>query len=494
MAKGNIALANTINITLANTPRGLGEFNTNLICLFTNEKPLSVEPYIWAISAQDIINEYGTESLTAKMAIGLFTPSQNLRTGRGQVLVFPFEGINATSATLTTQAITPEIITAFQAVANGDLTIEIDGQEYVATRLNFNAISQVDDIVTILNNIGLDVDISIVNTNQIQFTSRNQGVNGGVTLKQTQDGTGTDLYNETLLNGATAVAAAGANASGTKLSEAIAQAEEIGYFGGIITTQISDNSTIVENAKYINTTDHAYFETTNSLKNISNLGAEIQSAGLTKTHILAYSSKGATGAKEALATYATIVQSVNYNGNNTVLTMNLKELTGITPDTNLTQSYYNLAKQYGVDIYGSTEGLPCVYSFDNGAYVDEITTDLWLKKTLEVNGFNYLKQTTSKIPQTESGMVGLKSAYEQACIQGIRNGSFAPGEWNGAIPFGNPDDFIRNIRETGYYIYSLPIAQQAQAEREERKAPVVQIALKRSGAIHSSDLIVNIQR
>ena len=494
MAKGNIALSNTINITIADTPSGLGEYNTNTICLFSNEQPLSVEPYIWAVNADDIINEYGANSMTAKMAIGLFSPSQNLRTGRGQVLVFPYAGVNATSATLTTQAITAEAIQAFQAVANGDLTIEIDGQDYVASKLNFSAISQVDDIVTILENIGLDVDIEVVNTNQIKFTSRNQGTNSGVVLKDTPEGTGSDLYVPTLLNGADVTTVAGTNASGTTLSEAIAQAEEIGYFGGILTTQICDNDTIIANATYINGKDHIYYEATNSLKNIGTLGAEIQGATLTKTRLLAYTSKGATGAKQAIATYATVAQSVNYNGNNTVLTMNLKELAGIAPDTNLTQTYYNLAKQYGVDIYGSTEGLSCIYSFDNGDYTDEATTDLWFKKALEVRGFNYLRQTNSKIPQTESGMVGLKSAYEQACIQGVRNGSFAGGEWNGAIPFGNPEDFKRNIREVGYYIYSLPIAQQAQAEREDRIAPVIQIACKRSGAIHSSDVIVNIQR
>ena len=91
-------------------------------------------------------------------------------------------------------------------------------------------------------------------------------------------------------------------------------------------------------------------------------------------------------------------------------------------------------------------------------------------------------------------MVGLKKAYEQSCIQGVRNGSFAPGEWNESIPFGNPEDFLRNIREVGYYIYSIPVAEQQQAERENREAPVVQIACKRAGAIHSSNLIINIQR
>ena len=57
MTKGNIALSNTINISLQKTPSGLGEFNTNNIYLFTNEKPLSVKPYIWAISEDYIINE-----------------------------------------------------------------------------------------------------------------------------------------------------------------------------------------------------------------------------------------------------------------------------------------------------------------------------------------------------------------------------------------------------------------------------------------------------
>ena len=494
MAKGNIALSNTINVTLANTPKGLGNYNTNTTCLFTNEKPLSTEPYIWAIAAQDIINEYGNDSLTAKMALGLFTPSQNLRTGDGQVLVFPYEATNATSATVTTVAITPQIVQAFQAVANGDLTINIDNQDYVATKLNFNAISQVDDIVTILNNIGLDCNISVVETNKIQFSSRRYGTTSSITLKATSEGAGTDLFGETLLNGAEAVSVEGTNATGTTLAEAIAQAEEVGYFGGILTTQYCENDLVIANATYIQATDHIYYEVTQSLKNISALGAEIQSAGIDKTRLFAYSSKGASGSKQAIATYATIAQSVNYAGSNTVLTMNLKELTGITPDTNLSQTYFNLAKQYGVDIYGSTEGLSCEYSFENGYFTDEATTDLWFKKNLEVNGFNYLRKTNTKIPQTESGMVGLKNAYAKSCEQGIRNGSFAPGEWNDSIPFGDPEDFIRNIREVGYYIYSLPISQQAQADREERKAPVIQIACKRSGALHSSNVIVNIQR
>ena len=105
MAKGNIALSNTINVTISNAPKGLGNYNTNSTYLLTNEKPLSVNPYIWAINVQDVINEYGKDSVTAKMATGFFSPAQNLRTGNGQLLVFPYDGVNATSTTLTTGAI-----------------------------------------------------------------------------------------------------------------------------------------------------------------------------------------------------------------------------------------------------------------------------------------------------------------------------------------------------------------------------------------------------
>ncbi len=494
MAAGNIALSNTINISLQNTPKGLGEFNTNNIYLFTNEKPLSTAPYIWAVSADDIIKEYGSDSKTAKIGTALFTPSQNLRGGRGQVLVFPFNGTDATSTTLTTEAITEEKITALKAVTNGTFTIKIDEVAYTPVELDFSAINGVADIAAVLNNIGLDCNITVAETNKIQFESRRYGTDGTITLEATEAGDKTDIYGETYLNGAAAVTAAGKNSTGTTLKEALAQAEEAGYCGGIVSTQVCENDVVVANATYIQTTDHVYYEVMQSLKNIEKLGEKISQGALTKTRLLAYSMNGAIGSKQAIAAYATVAQSVNYSGSNTVLTMNLKELAGIMPDTNLNQTVYEAAKEYGVDLYANTEGLACVYSFDNGYYTDEATTDLWFKKSLEINGFNYLRQTNTKIPQTETGMIGLKSAYEQVCIAGVRNGSFSPGKWNGAIPFGDPEDFSRNIEEQGYYIYSLPIAQQAQEEREKRIAPLIQIALKRAGSIHSSDVIVTIQR
>lgn len=495
MTKQSVPLSYTINVSVSTTPSGLGEYNTNTVCLFTNETPLTINPYIWAVNARDVEVEYGSNSLTAKMAQSLFTPVPNLRTGNGQVLVFPYSATNATSGNTQTVAIDSTKITAIKAVSAGKLTVAIDGEDYTITNIDLTRISDVKDIVEILNNQGLDCNISVVSTNKIQFQSRKYGVDSVVTLKTTASGTGTDLYGATLLDGASQTSVGGVNETGTALADALSAAEEVGYFGGVLTTQFMSNNGVIAAATAIQGKDHVYYEAIQSLKNIATLGGAIKAASDKKTRLLAKTDEGANQSKVAIAAYCTVAQSTNYSGSNTALTMNLKELTGILPDYNINSTYYNIAKTNGVDLYASTEGLSCVYSFDNGYYTDDATNLLWLKKALEVSGFNYLRKTNTKIPQTEVGMTGLKNAYETRCIQGVANGVIGVGlQWNDSIPFGDPEDFQRNIEEKGYYIYSLPIAQQQQAEREARIAPVVQIAIKLSGAIHSSNVIVQIQR
>lgn len=491
-----IGLGNVINISLSALPQGLTKYKTNNIALFSNEATTEAG-YITAISAQDVIAAYGSNSLTAKMASAVFTPSFNLRTGEGSLFVFHYDGVDAVNASTTTAAISATKITAFKAVTAGDLTVTIDGTDYTKSGMNFSNITSAEDIVKILNLQGLDCDIEVVETNKIKFTSRLAGTAGSIALKATTGGAGTDIAGSSYLNSSSTTDVTGANASGTTLADAVAAAEQQAFFGGILTTQNCDNATILANSTAIQAKDHIYYEAIQSLNNIETLGSSIKSAGNGKTRLLAYSYAGKEGAKRAIATYATIASSTNYTGVDTCLTMNLKTLTGILPDLNLTQTYFAKAKTNGVDVYGSLEGLGCVFSNDNNGYTDDITGQLWLKKDLEVVGFNYLRQTMTKIPQTEAGMVGLKNAYQTSLEAGVRNGFVGVGVgWSTEtpIPFGNPEDFARNIEEKGYYIYSLPISQQAQADREERKAPLVQIAIKSAGAIHSSNVTVIISR
>lgn len=485
-----VPLSYTINVSLTQTPSGLADFNTNSIAIFSNEAAGFSESYQAYLSPAGVASDFGSNSLTYKMAQALFTPVPNFRTGGGYLYVFPFNGTNATAASFVTPDISANI-TAFQSVADGSLSITIDGVNSIVSGLDFRSVQSIEDIVTVLKSKNLDVYIE-ADGNTIRFTSKRFGTESGVVISTITESVAVDLSAQAYLYASNGTTTAGVDASGS-LSDAVAAALEQVYFGGVLSTQYADDDTIEANATAIQALDVTYFNEMTSLKDIAILGAALKGAGLGKTRTLAYS-QSAEQAKVAIATYATIAKSVNYNGSNTAMTMNLKTLTGLVGDGNLSDTYVLSANTNGVDIYGNTGGLSVVYSNDNNGYTDDIEANLWHKKATEVAGFNYLRQTNTKIPQTEAGMTGLKNAYAQVCEKAVRNNTIAPGKWNTAIPFGDPEDFARNIEEKGYYIYSIPVAQQAQTEREARKAPVCQIALKRSGAFHFSDVIITVER
>lgn len=489
-----IPLSNVINVSLTSNPQGLGDYNVNAIAIFANNGSFTIPELFRVYNApQEAIKDVGSDTLLAKMITALFSPVPNFRTGSGKLFIFPFNGVDATSGGLTTADISTNLIN-FKSVKNGEVNFTIDGTATKFEGLDFSSVQSLADIAEIFQNQNPDMDISVDESGtKLVFASRMLGTDSTITIAEISGGSGTDLYGADYLNGATAQSTTGTNASGQTLAEAVIAAEEQAYFGGILTTQFADNDTALANATTLEALDHVYFEVMTSHNNISVLGKNIKAAGLGKTRLLSYA-MGKEAAKVAIAAYATIALSVNFNATATANTMNLKTLTGSLPDTFLNSTYVNAAAQNGVDIYGNLRGVSVVRSNDNNGYTDDSVNKLWLKKKLEVNGFNYLRQTNTKIPQTETGMTGLKSAYEQVCVMAVNNGIVAPGTWNGAIPFGNPDDFKRNIEERGYYIYSLPISQQSQTDREARKAPVVQIALKFAGAIHSSEVIVNIER
>lgn len=484
-----VPLSYTINVSLSALPQGIADFNTNSIAIFSNEPAGFSESYRAYMSPTAVATDFGSSSLTNKMATALFTPAPNFRTGGGYLYIFPFGGVNATSGTFITQSLTSNIAN-FKGVTDGVLSITIDGENYIVTGLDFSAVETVEDIVTVLKAKKLDVDIA-ANSGTVEFTSRRAGAGSTVAIAIVTETDGTDISGADYLNYSAGSEAAGTDASGETLAEAVARAQKEVYFGGVLTTQIVQDDLRLVNATTIQTLDCVYYDSLQSLVDIADIGADIKAAGLGKTRTLAYSQDNG---KVAAATYCSIAKSTNYKGSNTAKTLNLKTLTGTVGDNGLTDTYILSANTNGVDIYGNTGGLSVVYSNDNNGYTDDIENQLWLKKALEVAGFNYLRQTNTKIPQTEAGMTGLKNAYAQVCEQSIRNGVVAAGTWNSAVPFGEPEDFKRNIEEKGYYVYSIPVALQPQTDREARKAPVVQIALKFSGALHFSDVIVTVER
>lgn len=283
------------------------------------------------------------------------------------------------------------------------------------------------------------------------------------------------------------------NGASEDLADAIARVQDTVYFGGCSYTYDADAAEVIAAAEYCQSIKKLLFVVSYTASDLDAAGLlyDIQDQTLTKTRGLYYSSSA--GAQEMKWAYAGRGMSTNFNGSNTAQTMHLKQLSGVSSD-DISQTIYGKCEDVGADVYVSIAGRASVVSFGANSFFDDEYNMNWFVGALEVAGFNYLAQTSTKIPQTEEGMNGLKGAYRAICQKAVSNRFIAPGVWNSSDTFGNPEDFKRNIADFGFYIYSSPIAEQTQADRELRVSPLVQIAVKFAGAIHKTDAIININK
>lgn len=479
---------NVINVSITNTPSGLTEKNVNSLALFTHETGLGLEPYSINIGAKTVADTFGTASITAQMANAVFAQSPNLRSGNGRLVIIPLlSGTSATEGTFTTASITANLAD-IKLVSAGDIKFTIDGTAYNLLGLNFTNCDDLDDVATVLQNAMPYALVEATSTG-FKVTSKKVGTASTVALAAANGGTGTALSGSGYFNTTAGTAVAGANSTGETILNAIARTEGAVGFVGVMTTLNLEDGAISAVAAGVQSTDRLFFHHVSSPTDIAGICTTIKAAGYTKTRLVIHT-EGQETSNLMKAAYAGRGCSVNFRGSLTSQTMNLKQLVGIGPDYGITQTMYSNSDAAGVDLYVSYDGVESVVSNGGNDYFDNPYSDLALKFALETAGFNFLRQTNTKVPQTEQGMNGLKNAYAQVCERFIRNGCIAAGSWTSSERFGDPEIFDQNILTKGYYVYSLPITQQDAAEREGRKAPLVQIAIKRAGAIHSSDVIV----
>lgn len=282
------------------------------------------------------------------------------------------------------------------------------------------------------------------------------------------------------------------------LSDALNRVKAQIYFGGWMTNKKAEAEEVIAAAQLNETLESIYLLGSGDAADFTadtGLFDKVSKLSLSRTKLLYYgdSMENLDNMRGFVAAYAGRGFSVNFAAQNSTITMNLKDLVGVSPDSTVTEAIYQNAEQLGVDMYVAYNGLPKIVSNGNPLYFDDIYNRLWFELTMRVELFNALATTSTKIPQTETGMNNLKSAARAVCQRGVYNGFMAPGTWNGTDTFGDQDDFYRNIEDFGFYVYSAPVSQQSQSERETRVAPVVQVACKQAGAIHKMNLIINFE-
>ena len=219
--------------------------------------------------------------------------------------------------------------------------------------------------------------------------------------------------------------------------------------------------------------------------NTDNIGYKLKAAGYGRT-FWQYSSSSKYAAISAFGRAFT----VNFTGNNTTITLKFKTEPGVTYETLPTAQAAaidgNVYVYYANDTAIIQQGVMA-----NGDFFDERHGLDWLQNYVQTNLYNLLYTSTTKIPQTDAGVTRLMTNVEASLDQAVNNGLVAPGVWNGG-PIGQIQS--GDTLTKGYYVYADAVSSQAQSDREARKSPVVQAAIKLAGAIHYGDVQINVVR
>lgn len=491
MAK--LSIDNIITVTLTSALKGLANINTSVLALITSEEPIPADygdsqNYL---SPDSVATDWGSNSTAYRLAQMVFSQTPNILTGGGYLTIIPRK---------QTAAAQPAIIKSPDPV---DLTALTAEDYHLAATVNGAA--QADYVIGPIDTSSMAAAQASLNSYDITDTAGLEFVLDGeitkayVTLKTNEESatasivlgtaaSGTDIALPLGISGSSAT---GAEAGLERIKDAILRtADSIPYFGVIIDEKPED-SVLLEIAKTMQTYDKLLFVGSSVQNDIAGIFTTIMNASLTHTRCLYYS-LDADDALDFAAGYAGRGMSINFDGANTALTMHLKTITRLTADAGLTQTLLTACKNAGVDIYGNF-GVNRTFTSGANLFFDQIYTRLAFKTRVQVAGFNFLATTNTKIPQTEEGMNGLKKAYRAVCSLFVSNGTFAPGEWLSSTTYGDPETHKRAIEADGYYVYSSAVADQSETDRTIRKAPVVYIACKDSGAIHSSDVTVSVE-
>jgi hypothetical protein len=173
--------------------------------------------------------------------------------------------------------------------------------------------------------------------------------------------------------------------------------------------------------------------------------------------------------------------------------MAYKNLKGIPADGSLTNSQLRAAQAAGVDIYPNISSVIGLYISGANQFSDMVYNSDWLALAVQIAGVDEIVGQQNKLPQTEAGITQLKNALQVPLVQAVSNAFIAPGAWpQGAPTFGDQTSFLRNLAQSGYYIYSTPVAQMSQSQLATREAPPIQIAVLAAGAVQSVAIIINI--
>ena len=183
------------------------------------------------------------------------------------------------------------------------------------------------------------------------------------------------------------------------------------------------------------------------------------------------------------------LSSVNFDGEDTLITTKFKSLPRTVPDIVTTTQKEELDRKW-VGYY-TRFGPDAIFAegwTQAGDWIDVRYWLDWITKAMQNEVYNLLRQHPTRVPQTAEGLASIEAAIERVCEAGRRNGGIAPGRVSEAVAnnirLATNNPTFEGFLPTGYLVAIGSIADQLQIDRDDRRSPTIRVWLKGSGAMH----------
>lgn len=491
MAKLPISRLISVSVDLA-PPAAQAQDLSTLLILGSSDVIDVVERIRTYTSIDQVASDFGTlavEYLAAVLYFGQAPKPAKLKVGRwaavdtkGKLLCAALSAANS-------------LITAWSAINNGGLNVEVNGVNQPVGPMDFTGVTNLNGVASVIQAATPGV-VVVYNSvyNRFEFESNAIGVGSSVNFLTA--GGGTDVT--AMLGG---MAGQGGYVANGVVAETALGCVQImdALFGrtwyAATIPEDNNNQDHLDVGAYIEAANnkHLYGVSTSdqnvlSALSTTDIGYLLSAAKLRRT-LYQYNSAGLA----AICSYLGRALTVNYGGQNTVITMMFKQEPGITAE-GLTPTQVDALEAKNGNVFAAYENDTAIVEPGkqaSGDFTDEITGTDWFAVDIQTEVYNLLLQSRTKIPQTDAGAHLIVTAVEGRCSQAVLNGLLAPGIWNSG-GFGTLEQ--GDYMPKGFYVWAQPVALQSTADRNARKAPPIQVAAKLAGAIHTVDIAISVNR
>jgi len=496
------SITNIINVALIPEGQAAARDNMNVVCIMTSEQGVlsSAERFRAYRSAQAVEADWGTSSAVSQYAATFFGTQPNAVNFGGSLIIGYHRGaeetVSATAATLTgVQLAEPEVMQTLQTIENGSFIVEVDGVEQTVASLDFRTTVSFDEVAELIDTELTGATFEHVNGRFILTSSTTSSTTGATSTLGyfTEEGAGTFIGDILALSDGS-----GASLEQGAAEEILAVEEQLEALSAVKAEVNFKGVCFIDRILDADVADIAAWASANSVLvynvfsgstylEVSTTNPVWQVRLASQNEFRCLYSK--SGNRKLAATYMARAHTVNFNAENSAITMNLKTLS--VPAEEYSQTEIDSAYRVGLDLYTSVKDVPVVLTSPANDFVDNVYNLIAFVDAVQTDMFNLLKLSGTKVPQTRRGVQQLIDQGEKTTRGFVRAGVFAPGTWSSPDSFGNIEVFNRAIEEDGFYWLAGSLADQPQSDRQERKSPVLQAAVKNAGAIHKVDVIIN---